>query len=128
MYFLDFSIFANFKLDETFNNQQFYMEFAYDSSDLDPTYRNLSDIKKISQKGVYVHPIWDGDVNKGFDVAIVKLANSDRFHFNKNLKPVKLEARDVPEYARFYMLGFGRLNRDARDLKKKMKIDLFHPF
>ena len=88
-------------------------------------YQDLSDTSIIEQHGVYVHPTWDGDVNKGFDVAILKLPKYDKIKFNKHLKPIKLEGRDVPEFARYYMLGFGRLNRDAasskNEIPKKLK-------
>ena len=61
-------------------------------------------------------------MNKGYDVAIIKLANGDKVRFNTHLKPVKLEARTVPEFARYYMLGFGRLNRDALGCKKPSRV------
>jgi len=113
--------FGDFTLDQTQRNQQFYLEYNYDSYNLDQTFRNHSSTKLISQQGVYVHPTWDGDVNKGYDVAVIKLANGDKVRFNKHLKPVKLEARTVPEFARYYMLGFGRLNRDMKETSMALR-------
>jgi len=105
--------FDDFHLDHSLKNQHFYIEHEFDSKDLDDVTKANS-TNRVTKHGVYIHPVWDGDVNKGYDVALIRLPKNEQIKLNNQIQPIKLEAREIPEFARFYMLGFGRLNRDMK--------------
>ena len=76
---------------------------------------NNGQIFHISNKtSVHKHPMWNEDVNFGYDMSIVKLENGDKVSFTEYVKPAKLEARKIPINALLQGYGYGNLQKDTR--------------